>query len=69
MRSVETDASESRGAASNLVIAANRLPIEIRPDGEVARSPGGLVSALSSVSTDDTQWVGWLNMTRKGAPA
>ena len=32
-------------------------------------APKKLVSALSSVSTDDTQRVGRLNMTRKGAPA
>ena len=54
-----TDPDPPSGAG-DLVIAANRLPVEILPNGEVARSPGGLVSALSAVSTDTTQWVGWL---------
>jgi alpha,alpha-trehalose-phosphate synthase [UDP-forming] len=42
-----------------LVIAANRLPVEIGADGEVAPSPGGLASALSSVAHDGCTWVGW----------
>ncbi|MDX6717731.1 MAG: trehalose 6-phosphate synthase, partial [Baekduia sp.] len=42
-----------------LVIAANRLPIEISADGSLNPSPGGLASALSSVTAAGTQWVGW----------
>ena len=44
---------------NGLVVAANRLPIEIGPDGTRTPSPGGLASALSSVTGDGTQWVGW----------
>lgn len=43
-----------------LVVAANRLPIEMDADGTPRRSPGGLVSALSSVSAPQSHWVGWL---------
>jgi trehalose 6-phosphate synthase len=42
-----------------LVVAANRLPIEINADGQLNPSPGGLASALSSVTASGTQWVGW----------
>jgi trehalose 6-phosphate synthase len=42
-----------------LVVAANRLPIEISADGSHNPSPGGLASALSSVTAAGTQWVGW----------
>jgi alpha,alpha-trehalose-phosphate synthase [UDP-forming] len=42
-----------------VVIVANRLPIERRPDGTFGRSPGGLASALSSVVDADTHWIGW----------
>ncbi len=42
-----------------LVVAANRLPIEITADGQLNPSPGGLSSALSSVTAAGTQWVGW----------
>ena len=42
-----------------LVVAANRLPIEISADGQLNPSPGGLASALSSVTAAGTQWVGW----------
>ena len=44
---------------SDLVIAANRLPVEIAPDGAVTPSPGGLASALSAVIVDGCTWVGW----------
>ncbi len=44
---------------SILVVAANRLPVEISADGTVTSSPGGLASALSSVATEDSIWVGW----------
>ena len=43
-----------------LVIAANRLPVEIGADGQLNPSPGGLASALSSVTANgSTHWVGW----------
>ena len=43
----------------DLVIVANRLPVEQRPDGTFGRSPGGLASALASVADEDTKWLGW----------
>lgn len=48
----------------DLVIAANRLPVDrvVQPDGEVEwhRSPGGLVTAMDSVMRGrDGAWVGW----------
>ncbi|MEP7115057.1 MAG: trehalose-6-phosphate synthase [Ilumatobacteraceae bacterium] len=42
-----------------LVVAANRLPVEVGANGELNPSPGGLASALSSVTAAGTQWVGW----------
>jgi alpha,alpha-trehalose-phosphate synthase [UDP-forming] len=42
-----------------LVVAANRLPVEVTADGDLRTSPGGLASALSSVTAAGTQWVGW----------
>ena len=33
-----------------LVVAANRLPVEVNADGQLNTSPGGLASALSSVT-------------------
>jgi trehalose 6-phosphate synthase len=42
-----------------LVIVANRLPVEIGADGEFTASPGGLASAVSSVTVDGSKWVGW----------
>jgi alpha,alpha-trehalose-phosphate synthase [UDP-forming] len=42
-----------------LVVAANRLPVEVSMDGLLRTSPGGLASALSSVTAAGTQWVGW----------
>lgn len=51
---------------SSLIIAANRLPVEVGPDGEWRSSPGGLASALSSVVGDGATWVGWSGAT--GAP-
>jgi trehalose 6-phosphate synthase len=49
---------------SALVVVANRLPVdEVSVEAgsrQWRRSPGGLVSALSSVlSGDDTKWIGW----------
>ncbi len=40
-------------------MAANRLPVEISADAQLTTSPGGLASALSSVTGEGTQWVGW----------
>ncbi len=42
-----------------LVVAANRLPVEIDGNGVLTPSPGGLASALSSVAGEGTHWVGW----------
>ena len=42
-----------------MVVAANRLPVEITPDGSVSPSPGGLASALSDVTATGCTWVGW----------
>jgi alpha,alpha-trehalose-phosphate synthase [UDP-forming] len=42
-----------------LVVVANRLPVEVSADGELNTSPGGLASALSSVTAAGTHWVGW----------
>ncbi len=44
---------------SALVIAANRLPVDIAPDGTSSPSPGGLASALSAVMAEGCTWVGW----------
>ncbi|HEY7628694.1 MAG TPA: trehalose-6-phosphate synthase [Ilumatobacteraceae bacterium] len=40
-------------------MVANRLPVEIGADGELNPSPGGLASALSSVTAAGAHWVGW----------
>jgi alpha,alpha-trehalose-phosphate synthase [UDP-forming] len=42
-----------------LVVVANRLPVEVSGDGQLNTSPGGLASALSSVTAAGTHWVGW----------
>ena len=48
-----------RGLA-DLVIVANRLPIEHVADEGWRRAPGGLVSAMESVLRDrESVWVGW----------
>jgi trehalose 6-phosphate synthase len=44
---------------NGLVVVANRLPVEVAEDGQLNTSPGGLASALSSVTTPGTHWVGW----------
>jgi trehalose 6-phosphate synthase len=44
---------------NGLVVVANRLPVEVDADGQLATSPGGLASALSSVTSQGAQWVGW----------
>lgn len=41
------------------VAASNRLPVEVGADGAPTSSPGGLASALSSVASRNTAWVGW----------
>jgi alpha,alpha-trehalose-phosphate synthase [UDP-forming] len=53
--------------AEELVVVANRLPVTIGDDGTMKRSPGGLVSALSSIGDGHMHWVGWLgNATAEG---
>ena len=43
-----------------LVVVANRLPIELGPDGQWRTSPGGLVSALEpALRGRDATWIGW----------
>jgi trehalose 6-phosphate synthase len=54
----------SRSTEFDLVVAANRLPVDrvVDDDGEVSwrTSPGGLVTAMESVMRDrDGAWVGW----------
>ena len=44
---------------ADFVAAANRLPVEVGADGIATSSPGGLASALSSISLGHTAWVGW----------
>jgi trehalose 6-phosphate synthase len=53
-----------RGARADLVIVANRLPVDrsVGTDGQPVweRSPGGLVSALAAIMTQQPgAWVGW----------
>ena len=52
------------GPTFDLVVAANRLPVDLVVDGQGRdswqRSPGGLVSAMESVMPGrDAAWVGW----------
>ncbi len=50
----------ARTAGPDLVIVANRLPLELDPDNGWRRAPGGLVSAMESVLRDqEAIWVGW----------
>ena len=49
----QTTVSEKAWEATGVVIVANRLPVEQRPDGTLARSPGGLASALAAVASED----------------
>ena len=58
--------TKPESASDALVIVANRLPITITSDGAVERSPGGLASALSSVVTEGSHWIGWTGQV--GAP-
>jgi trehalose 6-phosphate synthase len=55
----QSNASQSALPLSALIVAANRLPVEIAPDGTVEPSPGGLASALSAVTVNGCTWVGW----------
>ncbi len=43
---------------SDIVIVANRLPVNVDHEG-VHMSPGGLVSALTSVVDIHSRWIGW----------
>ncbi|MGO1228742.1 bifunctional alpha,alpha-trehalose-phosphate synthase (UDP-forming)/trehalose-phosphatase [Brachybacterium sp. AOP42-C2-15] len=58
-------ASSTQGGHHQLVVVANRLPVDSRtlPDGatEWVTSPGGLVTAMESVmrNVDSGAWVGW----------
>ena len=52
------------GPTFDLVVAANRLPVDVVVDahgkGTWQRSPGGLVSAMEGAMADrDAAWVGW----------
>lgn len=44
--------------SSDIVIVANRLPVSVDHEG-VHLSPGGLVSALTSVVDSHSRWIGW----------
>jgi trehalose 6-phosphate synthase len=44
---------------ADFVAASNRLPVEVGADGIATSSPGGLASALSSISLGNSAWVGW----------
>ncbi len=57
-----------KGANADLVIVANRLPVDrvTNPDGSVGwrRSPGGLVAAIEPVMrANDGAWIGWPGAT------
>ena len=54
----------SGGVRADLVIVANRLPVDrvVHADGSTTwrRSPGGLVSALAPVmAANEGAWIGW----------
>ena len=54
----------SGGVRADLVIVANRLPVDrvVHADGSTTwrRSPGGLVSALAPVmASNEGAWIGW----------
>lgn len=56
--------SSKKPSAADLVVVANRLPVDrvVEDDGEVTwrRSPGGLVSALEPVMrANNGAWIGW----------
>jgi trehalose 6-phosphate synthase len=45
------------------MVVANRLPIEVSASHRIRRSPGGLASALGSVTGNGSHWVGWPGST------
>jgi alpha,alpha-trehalose-phosphate synthase [UDP-forming] len=52
--------SKARKDGPDLVIVANRLPVEFDAEEGWRRAPGGLVSAMESVLRDtEAVWVGW----------
>ncbi|WP_181642686.1 alpha,alpha-trehalose-phosphate synthase (UDP-forming), partial [Nocardioides massiliensis] len=56
--------SQNSPAKADLVIVANRLPVDrvVEPDGTVGwrRSPGGLVAAIEPVMrANEGAWIGW----------
>src|SRR5690606_1789844 len=58
------DVSQNNPARAELVIVANRLPVDrvVEPDGTVGwrRSPGGLVAAIEPVMrANHGAWIGW----------
>ena len=54
---------------TGLVIVANRLPVEVSADGSTSASPGGLASALSSITAEGAHWVGWAGPAAGRRPA
>jgi trehalose 6-phosphate synthase len=52
--------AEDAPASSELVVVANRLPLDLDEDGGWHRSPGGLVTALEpTLRSRGGAWVGW----------
>jgi len=64
-----SSSGQDRSREHELVVVANRLPVDSRtlPDGatEWVTSPGGLVTAMESVmhTVDSGAWVGWAGST------
>lgn len=51
---------EHRDSDQELVVVANRLPLEYDPETGWRPAPGGLVTAMESVLRDkDATWIGW----------
>ena len=57
------EADRVEAVKADLVVVANRLPIEVSASHRITRSPGGLASALSSVTDSGSHWVGWPGST------
>jgi trehalose 6-phosphate synthase len=52
--------TEDAPGSSELVVVANRLPLDLDEDGSWSRSPGGLVTALEpTLRARGGTWVGW----------
>ncbi|WP_433785826.1 alpha,alpha-trehalose-phosphate synthase (UDP-forming) [Actinomycetospora sp. CA-101289] len=52
--------TEDAPGSSDLVVVANRLPLDLDEDGHWSRSPGGLVTALEpTLRARGGTWVGW----------